>query len=96
MVRFIIIKDYFESFTNFMSDLFLIYFYYNYNIQSLTIPMINTQFLFRLAFKLILATYFLSHGINLSKKIPESSLIAVRNLQWIVNSSTITIPPSYF
>lgn len=96
MTSFIIIKDYFESFTNFINDIFLIYFYYNYNIESLTIRMINTQFLFRLALKLIVATYFLSHGINLSKKIPECSIIGIKNLQWIINSSTITIPPSYF
>lgn len=57
--------------------------------------MLNTRYLTRLFFKLICATYFLSHGIQLSKKTAESSELATTNLQWIINSSTITLLPYY-
>lgn len=41
--------------------------------------MLNTQYIFQLLFKILLATYFISHGLQLLKKPSESSQLAARN-----------------
>lgn len=57
--------------------------------------MINTRYLVRFLFRLVLATYFITHGLHLTKKLNESSAMAKNNLHsitgrnWVINESTV-------
>lgn len=42
--------------------------------------MLNTQFIFRLLFKILLATYFISHGLQVIGKLDENNQLVSKNI----------------
>ena len=55
--------------------------------------MINTRFLFRFIFRVMIAVYFISHGIHLTQELDKNTRLAVNNVHGKLALTSVNISP---